>query len=228
MGRQSIVNFLAGAGCRMPVEGVDIPVNEAEVQAEMQATMVESVDEWDEDKIAEHSSDEQEIIVYVNQRFGPTDALALRKIVPVLEDVYVAIHVIRPTGQHPFMTLFTTGMSSRAMNVPAGQEAYSFGELLMHLPMTWLHPRKQAPTTTRPFGRFRCCAKRHESPRHRHVNSDSLAPPYPQRRSALVWRRPANGERNAAQAVCSWILFLPQGAKVESSTLPQVQDANDA
>ena len=144
-GKGKVIDLLTAVGCRMPVEGVDIPVNEAEVQAEMQATIVETVeDEWDEDKIAEHSSDEQEIIAYVSQRFGPTDELALREILPVLKNVHVAIHVIRPTGQHPFMTLFTTGMSSRAMNVPAGQEAYSFGELVMHLPMhlpmTWLHP----------------------------------------------------------------------------------------
>lgn len=142
-GRQEIVDLLVASGCRMPVEGVDTPVNEAEMQAERLAMAAQSEDDdWDEDKIAEHGSDEQEIIAYVSQRFGPADELTLREILPVLEDVHVAIHVIRPTDQHPFMTLFTTGMSSRAMNVPAGQEAFRFGELLLNLPITWPHPRE--------------------------------------------------------------------------------------
>ena len=148
-GKDKIIDLLIAASCRMPVEGVDIPVNEDEVQAELQtmATEIED-DDWDADGIATQGNDEEKIVAYVSQRFGQADELALREVLPVLKDVHIAIHVIRPTKQHPFMTFFTTGMSSRAMNVPAGQEAFRFGQLSMHLPKTWPHPREVATDNT--------------------------------------------------------------------------------
>lgn len=72
--------------------------------------------------------------------FGPVDPLSLQEIVPVHDEVYVSIHAIRPTDTHPYLTLFTTGMSNVAMKVPAGQKEWRFAELIMHLPPTWPHP----------------------------------------------------------------------------------------
>ncbi len=56
--------------------------------------------------------------------FGPVDPLAQQEIVPVHDKVHVAINVIRPNDRHPCLTLFTTGMSDQAMNVPEGQEEH--------------------------------------------------------------------------------------------------------
>ena len=116
---------MLNAGCRLPIEDVDTPVWEPETNYEPTA--------------ADGARDA--MIVRVAEEFGPVDPLAMQEIMPVHDEVHVAINVIRPNKRNPFMTLFTTGMSSLPMRVPAGQEEYRFAELLMHLPATWPHPR---------------------------------------------------------------------------------------
>lgn len=147
--RTEVVDLLVAAGCRMPEEGVDYPVNEAQIEA-IKAEAAAEADDWDGDE-GDHvsaASEEEQIVEYVSNRFGPADELALREIVPILDDVSVAIHVIPATERHPFTTIFTTGMSSRAMKVPSGQEAFQFGELTMHFPPTWPLPRDADPNDT--------------------------------------------------------------------------------
>jgi hypothetical protein len=129
-GEKEIVELLVKAGCRLPVEGVDKPVWQPEEVHEPTA----------EDKARE------QIIAHMAAQFGPVDPLAQQEIVPVHEKVHVAIHVIRPNDQHPFLTLFTAGMSNQPINVPSGQEAYRYAELVMHLPATWPHPREKEAT----------------------------------------------------------------------------------
>jgi len=54
--------------------------------------------------------------------------------------VHVDVHVIMPSKASPQYTLFTTGMSDRAMKVPADVEqpdALQFAELLLMLPPDW-------------------------------------------------------------------------------------------
>jgi hypothetical protein len=76
--------------------------------------------------------------------FGPVDPLSQQEIVPVLDEVHISMHVIRPTEEHPYLTLFTTGMSNVAMNVPPGEEEWQYAELIMYLPPTWPHPREHS------------------------------------------------------------------------------------
>jgi hypothetical protein len=127
-GEKEIADLLIKAGCRLPIEGVDKPV-------------------WQPEKIDEPTAEDkahEQIISHLSELFGPVDPLALQEIFPVHGEVYVAINVIRPNDRHPFLTLFTTGMSDKAMNVPKGQEEYQYAELLMHLPANWPHPRDKA------------------------------------------------------------------------------------
>lgn len=126
--RTEIAELLLKAGCRLPVEGVDKPA-------------------WKPEKIYQPTAADrahQQITARMAEEFGPVDPLAMQEIVPVHPEVHVAIHVIRPNERHPFLTLFTTGMSDRAMSVPEGQEEYQYAELVMHLPATWPHPRDES------------------------------------------------------------------------------------
>ena len=105
-----IVDLLLAAGCRLPDENTDVGVNEADVQ------------------IPEPSSADRlrdEIVEFVAQQYGPVDKLAIQEILPVLGDVSVAISVIRPNEQRHDMTLFTTGVSDEALNVPDRQGGVS-------------------------------------------------------------------------------------------------------
>ncbi len=49
----------------------------------------------------------------------------------------ISIHCIPASEQHPFVTLFTTGMSSVPMNVPEGEEDYALAEIYVQLPADW-------------------------------------------------------------------------------------------
>ncbi len=125
-GEKPIVELLEKAGCRFPIEGVDTPV-------------------WQPEHIHEPAPQDQahdEIKAYMSRLFGTAEPLALQEIVPVHDKVHVAIHVIRPSDRHPFLTLFTTGMSDQPMNVPPGQESFQYAELIMQLPGEWPHPRE--------------------------------------------------------------------------------------
>lgn len=52
--------------------------------------------------------------------------------------VHVDVHVIDPTEERPFYTLFTTGMSDRPMTVPdPAAEPYRYAELVLCLPRDW-------------------------------------------------------------------------------------------
>lgn len=53
------------------------------------------------------------------------------------QGVHVDVHLIRPRPERPWWTLFTTGLSERPMNVPAGAEEVRFAELVLALPENW-------------------------------------------------------------------------------------------
>jgi len=76
-----------------------------------------------------------EIIRHVEQHLGPVQPLALTEIVPGA--VPIRIHVVPPTATRNWLTLFTTGMSERAMTVPLGGESYRYAELMVLLPPDW-------------------------------------------------------------------------------------------
>jgi hypothetical protein len=75
------------------------------------------------------------VVGYFAERFGPVQPLSLGEIVP--DDPPVTVHVIDPTSSRPHRVLFTSGMSSRPMRVPNGQEVYRFAELFLELPADW-------------------------------------------------------------------------------------------
>ena len=87
---------------------------------------------------------EQQLIDAMVKEFGPVDELCLQEIFPVHPAVHVKIHVIRPWGDHDYITLFTTGMSARPLNIPKGMqekgEDFRYAELTMHLPANWKLP----------------------------------------------------------------------------------------
>ena len=123
-----IEELLLSHGCKMPVEGVDIPVNEVEEEI-VEAVEVNPLDDA-----------RVELVEFMTNRFGPVEKLALQELLPIMEDVSVAINVVPPKEDDPFLTLFTIGMSDLPMKVPAGEEDYQYAELVFHLPNDWPHP----------------------------------------------------------------------------------------
>jgi hypothetical protein len=77
----------------------------------------------------------QDILRHVEYYLGAVQPLALTEILP--GTVAVSIHVVSPTPERRWLTLFTTGMSDRTMTVPAGSEEYRYAELLLRLPGSW-------------------------------------------------------------------------------------------
>lgn len=112
-GQEAIAEFLIAAGCSLPP---------------------------DEPSDSEGGEAHGRLISTIGAEFGEVSQLALREIVPVDDEVHIAIHVIRPSDKHPYVTLFTTGMSDKATAVPQGQEEFQYAELLIHLPVTWQLP----------------------------------------------------------------------------------------
>jgi hypothetical protein len=55
----------------------------------------------------------------------------------ISEMIHLDVHVVRPTDEHPYQTLITSGMSERPMNVPVGMEEWQYAELLICLPPDW-------------------------------------------------------------------------------------------
>lgn len=51
--------------------------------------------------------------------------------------IHIDVHHIKPTQQHPYNVLFTTGMSFLPMNTPEGREDYRYAELMVFLPPDW-------------------------------------------------------------------------------------------
>lgn len=77
-----------------------------------------------------------EVIAFFTKHFGPVDRQSLAEIVPTT-DPPIRIHVVRPNPKAECVTLFTTGLSTRPMNVPPGAEDYRFAELFLQLPADW-------------------------------------------------------------------------------------------
>lgn len=125
-GHTEIAALLKAHGCRRPTEGVDKPIWEP--PADMMVNQTPELDQY------------HQIIEYLELRFGPVDPTGQQEILPPLEDMSVSINAIRPNDEHPYLVLFTNGMSDRAMKVPPGQEAWQYAELVMHLPPEWPHP----------------------------------------------------------------------------------------
>ncbi len=75
-----------------------------------------------------------ELEAHVERHFGKITSV-FHELISDL--VHVDVHVIPPTGYRPQWTLFTTGMSGRAMKVPPSANGYELAELMIHLPPDW-------------------------------------------------------------------------------------------
>lgn len=51
--------------------------------------------------------------------------------------VHIDVHVVQPTAERPWITLFTTGMSDLPMSAPEGAEDRRFAELMINLEPSW-------------------------------------------------------------------------------------------
>ncbi len=75
------------------------------------------------------------LIEYFETNYGPVEEGSISE--TLSRGFPIEIRVIRPAGNRNHFTLFTVGLSSRPMNVPAGQEMWRFAELFMQLPGDW-------------------------------------------------------------------------------------------
>lgn len=77
----------------------------------------------------------EEVVAYFDEHFGPPRPQAQIEIVP--SEPRIAIHLIPAAEDRKHVTLFTTGMSKHAMQVPDGTDDFRFAELFMQLPGDW-------------------------------------------------------------------------------------------
>ena len=111
-GETEIAKLLESHGCKLP-DG-----SKSEIDAD-----------------EETQPEAQAIVEHITERYGESERLVLQSILPDLNDVL--IHYIRPSNEHPFSTIFTTGMSDKRMKPPDGASGYEYTELILHLPLTW-------------------------------------------------------------------------------------------
>jgi hypothetical protein len=71
---------------------------------------------------------------HVERHVGPIDFVLHESRSPL---VHIDVHHVSPDDDRPFHTLVTSGMSQRAMTVPAGSEDVAYGELFLLLPPEW-------------------------------------------------------------------------------------------
>jgi hypothetical protein len=88
------------------------------------------------------------------ERLGPVETWTIQEVFRVHDKVQVAIHVIRPNDAHPYLTLFTAGMTDKPLKVPNGQEAYRHAFALLQTIYT-----RGSELRSRPRG---CCLLRVE------------------------------------------------------------------
>jgi hypothetical protein len=74
------------------------------------------------------------IVAHVQQHIGQVAHVFQEVVSPVL---FVDVLVVNPTPERNWHTLVTSGMSSRAMNVPAGAEDFRYAEVMLCLPADW-------------------------------------------------------------------------------------------
>jgi hypothetical protein len=98
-----------------------------------------------------------EVVAYFNEHFGPVNERSQIEVVPTGHSV--AIHAIEPGSDRTHLTLFTTGLSSTAMNVPEGQERFALAELFMQLPADWQYSEASDATFNWPTSWLRRIAQ---------------------------------------------------------------------
>ena len=140
--RSDVVKYLKSKGCVMPEETLAASPVKKKPNPVAETKKAPSAPTF-----------AQETVAFCEQNFGPVDSKSLTEIV-ASSDPPISIRVIRPSKTRPYVTLFTTGMSHRAMKVPKGGEDFRFAELFIQLPADWPVERsrlKETPSATWPF-----------------------------------------------------------------------------
>lgn len=70
----------------------------------------------------------------MEREFGPIHSVHHELISPL---IHLDVHLIKPTQQHPYNILFTTGMAELPMRIPAGAKVPAFTELMIKLDPEW-------------------------------------------------------------------------------------------
>lgn len=83
-----------------------------------------------------------EVVQYFQENCGDVAPRSLIEIVPT--GFPVAIHVIPPAGNRTHLTLFTTGLSSKRMNVPSRWSSFAYAEVFIELPGDWKYDSPEA------------------------------------------------------------------------------------
>ena len=133
-GHDEVANLLKSRSCSRPVEGVDKPLWEPTLSRMVKQDTNVTVSD--------------QIVDFMQLRFGPVDEHGLQELLPPMDGLSVTINVIRPNQFHPYLVLFTNGMSDLPMNVSPGNEDWRFAELVIHLPPDWPLPRDFGPDST--------------------------------------------------------------------------------
>ncbi|MFD0587276.1 suppressor of fused domain protein [Paenibacillus sp. GCM10027627] len=71
---------------------------------------------------------------HVSEYIGEVDSV-FHEIIS--DTVHLDVHLIKPTPERNYFTLFTTGMSFKPMNTPEGVEGHEYAELIICLPPDW-------------------------------------------------------------------------------------------
>jgi hypothetical protein len=87
-------------------------------------------------------SREETVIDFFESKYGSVDPRSIQEI--VTSELPIAIHIIPPSTQCEWLTLFTTGMSEHRMRIPNGSLTRPQAELFMQLPANW--PYRQLDT----------------------------------------------------------------------------------
>ena len=86
---------------------------------------------------AESSGNEQlaEVHRHLEKLFGPAEERSFTEMLD--PDSPISVHVIKPTSDDGFITLFTLGLSSKPMAVPPELAEHALAELYLQLPANW-------------------------------------------------------------------------------------------
>lgn len=76
----------------------------------------------------------EETTDHIERHFGAIESVYHELISDL---VHIDVHLIKPTEEHPFNVLVTTGLSEQPMVVPDGAEEFAFAELYILLPADW-------------------------------------------------------------------------------------------
>lgn len=122
----------------------DYDLHEVVEYLESRGCVMPPPDDWKPGETVETSNAQTlQIIEHFTRTIGAPEQLSLIQIVPT--GIPIAVHAIPANEHHPYVTLFTTGMSEQPMTVPDGAEEYSRAELYIQLPGDWRYREYEDP-----------------------------------------------------------------------------------